>query len=65
MAIQAYGIALLPICISMNAVVPGAFQPWYADDASLVGTAADNARCLAFLVDNGPKYGYHPQPEKL
>ena len=62
MAMQVYGIVLLSLCISMNAVVLGALQPWYADDASSVGTAADNARCLAFLVENGPKYGYHPQP---
>jgi len=64
MAMQAYGIAQLSLCISMNAMVPGALQPWYADDATSVGTAADNTRCLAFLVENGPKCGYHPQPEK-
>jgi len=57
MAMQAYGIALLPLCIAMNAVVPETLQPWYIDDASSAGTAAENARCLAFLVKNGPKYG--------
>jgi len=48
----------------MNAIVPEALQPWYAYDASSVGTAVENEHCLAFLVENGPKYGYHLQPEK-
>ena len=64
MAIRANGIALLPLCRRMNEELTGVPKPWYADDALSIGTAADNAQCLAFLVQNGPWYGYFPQPGK-
>jgi len=64
MAMQAYGIVLLPLCRRMNAQLPGVLKPWYADNASSIGTASDNAQCLAFLVQHGQWYGYVPQPAK-
>jgi hypothetical protein len=52
MAMQAYGIALMPLCRRMNEHLPGVLKPWYADDASSIGTASDNAKCLAYLVQH-------------
>ena len=43
MAIQAYVIALLPLCRRMNEQLPGVLKPWYTDDATSIGTASDNA----------------------
>ena len=37
---------------------PDALQPWFADDASAAGKAADSAACLAFLVEHGALYGF-------
>ena len=64
LAMQTYGIALLPLCRRMRADIPEALQLWYADDASSVGSAEANARCLEYLVEHGPWYGYIPKPEK-
>ena len=64
LAMQTYGIALLPLYRRMRADIPEALQLWYADDASSVGSAEANARCLEYLVEHGPRYGYIPKPEK-
>ena len=48
----------------MWADIPEALQLWYANDASSVGSAEANARCLAYLMEHGPWYGYIPKPEK-
>ena len=65
-AMSVYGVALMPLAEKMAEEVPGALQPWYADDSARVacGTALDNAKCLEFLIREGPKYGYHPVPAK-
>ncbi len=34
--------------------VPGALQPWYADDLGGIGTATDNATMLQLLKEKGP-----------
>jgi hypothetical protein len=44
--------------------MPETLVPWYADDSGAVGKAADTARGLKFLQEEGPKYGYHPEPAK-
>ena len=59
-----YGIGLMPLAEQMKATIPEALQPWYADDAAAAGEAVHNARCMNFLVENGPRYGYFPEPEK-
>ena len=63
-AMSVYGVALMPLAEKMAEEVPGALQPWYADDSAACGTALDNAKCLEFLIREGPKYGYHPVPAK-
>ena len=62
MAMQAYGIELLPLCQRMNEQLPGVTKPWYSDDALSIGMASDNVQCLAFLVQYGRMYGYFTQP---
>jgi len=62
MAMQAYGIELLPLCQRMNEQLPGVTKPWYSDDALSIRTASDNVQCLAFLVQYGRMYGYFTQP---
>ena len=59
-----YAIGLLPLAEQMREEIPEALQPWYADDAAGTGPAEANAKCLAFLCEHGPAYGYHPSPEK-
>ena len=59
-----YGIGLLPLCEQMRAQVPESLQTWFADDGAATGEAVHGARCLDFLVREGPKYGYYPEPEK-
>ena len=63
-AMSVYGVALMPLAEKMAEEVPGALQPWYADDSAACGTALDNAKCLEFLIREGPKYGYHPVPAR-
>ena len=43
---------------------PDALQPWFADDASAAGKAADSAACLGFLVEHGPLYGFFVGDDK-
>ena len=59
-----FGIGLMPLAEKMREEVPEALQPLFADDVTPVGPAGPNARCLKFLCDNGPRYGYFPEPEK-
>ncbi len=59
-----YGVALLPLLKRMQAAVPDALAPAYADDTAAVGKAVHNAACLSFLLRHGPRYGYFPDPGK-
>ncbi len=59
-----YGIALMPLAEWLRTEVPGALQPWYADDLSGIGTATDNATVLQLLKEKGPYVGYYPEPDK-
>ncbi|KAL7525951.1 hypothetical protein ACHAXR_001236, partial [Thalassiosira sp. AJA248-18] len=63
-AMSIYGVGLMPLASRMREAIPDALQPWFADDAAGAGKAADNARCLNFLMTHGPKYGYFPEPDK-
>ena len=51
--------------MDMREAVPEALQPWFADDAAAAGRAEYNARCLEYLVINGPTIGYFPERGKL
>ena len=59
-----YGIALMPLAEWLRRKVPGALQPWYADDSGGVGTAEANAAMLKHLTERGPAFGYFPEPAK-
>ncbi|KAL3795565.1 hypothetical protein ACHAWO_009861 [Cyclotella atomus] len=63
-AMLLYGIALMPLAERMLEAVPGALQPWFADDSAVAGTSEQCADCLDFLCQEGPAYGYFPEPEK-
>ncbi|KAL7531966.1 hypothetical protein ACHAXR_006015, partial [Thalassiosira sp. AJA248-18] len=59
-----YGIGLMPLAEQMREKIPTVLQTWFADDMAGAGSAAHNAECLDFLMKNGPRYGYFPEPEK-
>ncbi len=61
-----YGIALMPLAEWLRRKVPGALQPWCADDLSGIGigTASDNANILQLLKEKWPYVGYYPEPDK-
>ena len=64
LAMDLYGLTLVPLCQSMKVAIPQSIQPAYADDLSSTGKAQHNAECLDFLVKNGPAFGYFPEPDK-
>ena len=64
LAMALYGIALLPLCELLRQDCPDVLQPWYADDAAMVGTAIDVAASFTQLCNYGPMFGYFPEPEK-
>ena len=39
-------------------------QPWYADDAAMMGFALKVAECFKLLTKLGPMFGYLPEPAK-
>jgi hypothetical protein len=57
-------IFLVPLLKRMQAAVPDALAPAYADDTAAAGKAVHNAACLSFLLCNGPRYCYFPDPGK-
>ena len=60
----AYCVALMPLIERLNAAVPEALLPGYADDYTSAGQAQANVSALRFLVENGERYGYYPEPSK-
>ena len=48
----------------MQAAVPNALAPVYADDTVAADKAVHNAVCLSYLLYHGPRYGYFPDPGK-
>eukprot|EP00956_Cyclotella_meneghiniana_P042116 scaffold248361_cov42-Cyclotella_meneghiniana.AAC.1 len=59
-----YGVALLPLAEQLRRDVPEVTTPQFADDLAAVGNLSDCAMALEFLIEEGPKYGYFPEPEK-
>ena len=39
-------------------------QPWYADDAVIMGKAPAVASCFKKVIEVGPHFGYHLEPAK-
>ena len=58
------GLGLMPLAERMREAIPRTLQPWYADDLGSVGAARHNAKCVKYVCDHGPVYGYYPQPVK-
>ena len=59
-----YGIALLPLAERLRAAAPSVMQPWYADDAAMMGPSNEVASTMMELIKIGPHFGYHPEPNK-
>jgi hypothetical protein len=60
----AYGILLLPLIHLLKKAYPAVNQPWYANDA---GAGAKFGQIRAYferLQEEGPKFGYFPEPSK-
>ena len=64
LAMALYGVALLPLAELLRVNSPEVMQPWYADDAAMMGLAKEAAACFEKLVAVGPQFGYHPEPAK-
>ena len=59
-----YGIALLPLAELLREAAPSVMQPWYADDAAMMGSSDEVAATVIKLIKLGPHFGYHPKPDK-
>ena len=64
LAMALYGIALLPLAEKLRESFPAVMQPWYADDAAMMGKHMGNGRCFQLLIKIGPHFRYHPEPAK-
>jgi hypothetical protein len=59
-----YGLTLTPLAEAIRTAVPGAAQPWYADDTAMVGPVSSIAAAQRLLLELGPRRGYYPESEK-
>ena len=60
-----YGLALVPLTEKLREEVPSVIQPWYADDAGMLGKPRDMiAAATRLLMELGPARGYFPEPAK-
>ena len=65
LAMVAYGIGILPPIKNMKEEFPESIQPWYADDASVLGTFARVKSYYNSLKQHSPGQGYFtPNPLK-
>ena len=58
-----YASALMPLIQSLSNPTTW-IQNWYADDSTCAARLTDLCDWFDKLCDLGPKYGYHPEPEK-
>ena len=58
-----YASALMPLIQSLSNPTTW-IQNWYADDSFCAAKLTDLCDWFDKLCDLGPKYGYHPEPEK-
>ena len=59
-----YGVALLPLAEILQKEYPSVMQPWYADNAVMMGTIRPVVGCFKRLLEIGPDFGYHPEAAK-
>ena len=64
LAMVLYGLAVVPMAESLREAQPDVLQPWYADDAAMVGPASGLAATMRLLMQHGPDRGYFPEPAK-
>lgn len=65
LAMALYGIALLPLAENAKVIADEAtITPWFANDSAGFGHVEDCAEFLQYLTQEGPTYGYFPEPEK-
>ena len=64
LAMALFGIAVCPLADILRREFPDVLQPWYADDAAMMGAPADAAACFRRLQELGPHFGYHPSSSK-
>ena len=58
-----YGVSLMPLIESLKDR-DKYLQTWYADDSGALGALENLVEWLSSLTENGPKYGYYPEPSK-
>ena len=59
-----YGITLVPLTEELREEEPTLIQPWYADDAAMIGSTGTVKRAMLKLQELGPTRGYFPEPSK-
>jgi hypothetical protein len=59
-----YGLSLTPLAEALRTAIPQLAQPWYADDAAMIGAVSAIAKAQRLLLQLGPRRGYFPEPEK-
>jgi hypothetical protein len=59
-----YSLAVMPLIRSLKTSNQEVTQNWYADDASATGKLTHLRDWLQTLTDEGPAYGYFPEPKK-
>ena len=64
LVVTLYGITLLPLAKRLRNDFPAVMQPWYADNAAMIGKALGISGCFKLLMKIGLHFGYHPEPAK-
>jgi len=59
-----YGIGLLPLSELLKEEFKDLLQIWYADDAKGTGYFDHISSYFKLLCEEGPKFGYYPEPTK-
>ena len=58
LAMLFYGVSLMPLIESLKD------RTWYAGDSGTLGALGNLVEWLSSLTENGPKYGFYPEPSK-